>query len=112
MEQGASVQVTAHDLAGGLDPKRIRGQAARKIDQGERAVVQQKTMAGPPGIYVTAHDLAPSVDPVGWCMRCARDVNGREGEREGRRCANQESEERREPGGEAKEYFLEEFLFS
>jgi hypothetical protein len=45
-------------------------------------------------------------------MHGARDVNVSEGEREGSRCADQKSEERRESRGKAKGMFFEGFLFS
>jgi hypothetical protein len=65
MNRAAGIGERAHDLASSVNPDSASVRGAGDIDRDERAVVQQKTMAGPPGIYVTAHDLAPSVDPVG-----------------------------------------------
>jgi hypothetical protein len=58
-----------------------------------------------------AHDLAVSVDPEGIGPRGARGIDGREGEREGGRCADQKSEERRDSRSETKECFLKIFCF-
>ena len=64
MNRAAGVGERAHDLASGVNPDSPSVCGAGDIDCDEHAVVQQKTVAGPPGIYVTADDLAPSVDPV------------------------------------------------
>ena len=69
---------------------------ARDVDGGKAALVQEKAMLRTADIDGEAHDLAAIIDPEGIRPRGARDVNSREGEREGCRCADQKSEERRE----------------
>jgi hypothetical protein len=73
MEQEASVHVAAHDLAGGVDPKRIRAKGARKIDQGKRAFVQKEAVV--PGGFEATHDLSSGVDVDGLSISGARRVD-------------------------------------
>src|SRR4029453_10979360 len=73
MEQGASVQVTAHDLAGGVDPKRVRSVGARKIDSGERAFVQKEAVVS--GRFEATHDPPSGVDVDGLSISGARGVD-------------------------------------
>ena len=55
--------VTAHDLAGSIDPKRVgSGRGTRKIDQGERAFVQKEAVVLP-GEFEVTHNPAGRVDP-------------------------------------------------
>jgi hypothetical protein len=63
------------------------------------------------GVLIITYDLAGGVDPVSRGIRGAGDVNGREGEREGCRCADEKSEERSESRGEAKECLLKNFSY-
>jgi hypothetical protein len=72
---------------------------------------RQKAMVRAADIEGEAHGLAAIIDPDGIGPRGARDINRREGEREGCPCADQKSEERRESRREAKEGFLKNFYF-
>jgi hypothetical protein len=72
---------------------------------------RQKAMVRAADIEGEAHDLAAIIDPDSIGPRGARDINRREGEREGPRCADQKSEKRRESRGEAKECLLKNFLY-
>ncbi len=117
MERAAGISVMAHDLAAIIERVAQGGRGARNVERREAALVQQIAMERAAGICEIAHDLTASIDPAGIGERGARDINRRGSKREGRRCADQKSTERRHrasSGGRqttSKECFLKSFCF-
>ena len=78
MERAIDILVMTHDLAAGIDVKGVRERRARDVDGNECALVEQKAMLDPPGIYVRTHDLAGRVNPESSRVRGLRKVDGGE----------------------------------